>query len=147
MNFFLLVVYFIGLYFVIFWLVIYFTEDSKEKKIQPLKKFPKVSVIIPAYNEEKKILVSIKSLLRLNYPKNKLEIIVVNDGSTDNTRKVVEDFIKTSKKNIILINQTNKGKGVALNKGIKVSTGEYVACLDADSRVLQDSLKKNANSI
>ena len=127
---------FFALMISIFWIqVIYY----KENKYNINDKLPKVSILIPAYNEEKNISKSIRSILNLNYPKDKLEIIVINDNSTDNTFKVVKKF-----KQVILVNNKHKGlgKASALNTGLKYVTGEFFAVLDADSEVHPDSLKR-----
>jgi cellulose synthase/poly-beta-1,6-N-acetylglucosamine synthase-like glycosyltransferase len=123
------------LYALIFYLSLYLNGIQTKKK---LTSKPKVSILIPAYNEEKTIHRCISSVLNLNYPKEKLEIIVINDGSTDRTKEIAESFGNKIK----LINQKNQGKSKAMNKGLKVSTGEFVACLDADSYVEKNALRK-----
>ncbi|OGM02830.1 hypothetical protein A3K72_01830 [Candidatus Woesearchaeota archaeon RBG_13_36_6] len=80
-------------------------------------------------------------MLKLNYPRDKLEVIVVNDGSTDSTRAKVDGFIRKSKR-VILINQKNQGKAAALNKGLKMAKGEFFVCLDADSVVTPEALNQ-----
>lgn len=135
-------VYLISLYFAIFWFIV-FLEGKKQEKPKKLKKFPSVSVVIPAYNEEKTIRPTIKSVLNLKYPRDKLEIIIINDGSTDKTSEIAEKMIRENKKfNIILINQKNMGKGAALNIGIKKSKNKFFICLDADSSVEKNALIK-----
>ena len=79
-----------------------------------------------------------RSLLAVDYPKDKFEIIVVNDGSTDNTRGVARSFSR-----VTYLEQENKGKAAALNAGLKRATGELFSCLDADSFVEKGALKKN----
>ena len=134
--------YLISLFFVIFWFLVLMDKEAKTKT-RKLKKHPFVSIVIPAYNEEKNIVTTLKSLTKLNYPKNKLEIIVVNDGSTDNTKNVVRQFISNNNAHHIqLINKKNEGKGTALNKGLAISKGDFFVCLDADSIVTRDALKK-----
>jgi len=139
--------YIISLYFTIFWLIVFldakprFLKEEKEKRL--LNKFPNVSVLIPGYNEEKTISKTIHSVLNLDYPKNKLQIIVINDGSKDKTKEVVEEIIRKNKeRDIILINQKNKGKAAALNNALKITKGEFFSCLDADSTVDKKTLKK-----
>jgi cellulose synthase/poly-beta-1,6-N-acetylglucosamine synthase-like glycosyltransferase len=116
----------------------YYFEREDIKRKYRLKKFPLVSIIVPAYNEERTISATIKSILNLNYPKNKLEIIVVNDGSTDNSLKMVNKFRKVG---VMIINKENGGKASALNVGLKYAKGGFVGCVDADSRVSRNSLK------
>ena len=71
-----------------------------------------------------------------------METIVVNDGSTDKTKELVEKFIKEHPLHkITLINQKNQGKGKAMNQGIARAKGKYFACLDADSFVEKNALR------
>jgi len=134
--------YLISLFFAIFWFLVLIDKDVKTK-LRKLKKFPLVSIIIPAYNEEKNITTTLTSLIKLNYPKNKLEIIVINDGSTDNTQNLVRDLMSKNKSfKIKLIDKKNEGKGAALNDGLKLCKGEFFVCLDADSIVSKDALEK-----
>ena len=102
-----------------------------------MKKLPIVSVIVPAYNEEKTISRTISSLLGLNYPRGKLEVIVVDDGSTDNTVSIVKKF-----RNVKLIFNKHRGvgKASAVNAGLKIAKGEFLGVLDADSEAGRNSL-------
>jgi len=86
----------------------------------------KISVIIPVFNGERFIAEAIQSVLDQKY--EPLEIIVIDDGSTDGTKKVVELFDEK----IILISQTNQGVASARNAGLKKATGDLIAFLDAD---------------
>lgn len=135
-------IYFLTLYFSIFWLLVMF-EDEDPAVRKDIKYHPMFTVIIPAFNEEESVAATIDSAAKLDYPKDKIEIIVVNDGSTDSTRKAVEEYVNTHEgaPNVKLINQDNKGKGAALNKGLEEAKGEFFACLDADSFVEPDALK------
>jgi cellulose synthase/poly-beta-1,6-N-acetylglucosamine synthase-like glycosyltransferase len=136
------VAYSLSLYFAVFWFMV-LLENKPRKKTKKLKKFPFVSIVIPAYNEEKKITATIKSVMKLDYPKNKYEVLVVDDGSADNTGNVTKDIIKNNKNfDIRLIKQVNKGKGAALNNALKRCKGEFFICLDADSYVSKDALHK-----
>ena len=122
-----------------------------------------ISLIVPAYNEQENIVNNVKSLMNINYPV--FEIIVVNDGSKDNThREMVDAFrlkkIKSSIKvdiqtqevqgiyynskypNLLYIDKLNGGKSDALNAGINASSYPLFACLDADSRIERDALLK-----
>jgi cellulose synthase/poly-beta-1,6-N-acetylglucosamine synthase-like glycosyltransferase len=136
------IAYFISLYIAIFWLLNVLEIKKSKKKIK-IKKWPSVTVIIPAYNEEKHIRECIESVLNLDYYKNKVKIIVVNDGSKDGTREVVERIMREKKdRNITLINQKNSGKAKSLNKALKIVKTEFFACLDADSVVSKEALKR-----
>ena len=91
-------------------------------------KVKKISIIIPCYNEEKTINLVLKKVL--NYKKYETEIILVNDGSTDGTSKIIQEY---NEKNIIITNHDNNfGKGKAIYTGIKLATGEIVLIQDAD---------------
>jgi cellulose synthase/poly-beta-1,6-N-acetylglucosamine synthase-like glycosyltransferase len=114
----------------------------------------KVSVIIPAWNEEVGVLKTIKSVLDNTY--DNVEIVVVNDGSTDNTSKEIRKFIKSvasnksnkhwKKKKITFVdNKVNGGKGNALNTGIKKSIGEIVLTIDADSILEKHAIENLIN--
>jgi glycosyltransferase involved in cell wall biosynthesis len=99
-----------------------------------------VSVIIPTYNCGEYIVEAIDSILNQTY-KN-YEIIVVDDGSTDETKKRLEKY---NNKEITYIYQENKGISVARNRGIKASTGELIAFLDADDMWLPEKLERQIN--
>lgn len=145
-SIFIWIAYLLALYFLIFWLLNYLSKRDaiKEDKLgdNKLDEFPLVSVIIPAYNERDTILKTLKSVLNLDYPSEKLEVLVINDGSTDNTGDIVSKFIKKTKnRQVTLINQLNTGKAGALNHGLSKIKGKYFACLDADSFIESKSLK------
>ena len=111
---------------------IYDIKSFKTKKIT--KKYtPLVSIVVPAYNEEKSIRKCLESIYESSY--KKFEVIVMNDGSNDRTGKVVSEFIKETKaKKIQYYRQKNSGKAIALNNAIKkFAKGSLVMSLDADS--------------
>jgi len=114
-------------------------DFSKSPKLNKAEKLPKVTLIVPAYNEGSKIAESIKSIKQVDYPKELLQIIVVNDGSTDNTSQVIKNNIKNI---TFLDNKKNKGKAACLNQAIRMSKGEFIGTMDADSEVSRDILKK-----
>lgn len=97
---------------------------------------PKVSVIIPTYNRAAFIEKTVQSVLDQTY--KDFEIIVVDDGSTDNTKDVLEQFGAKIK----LLEQKNSERAVARNNGVKNSSGEYIAFLDSDDLWFPDKLKK-----
>ena len=100
---------------------------------------PLISVIIPAFNAEKYISECIKSIQNNSY-KN-LEIIIVNDGSKDNTLHIAEDLKKNDSR-IVIVNQENGGVSRARNKGLDVANGEYIAFVDSDDRIREDYFER-----
>ncbi len=120
------------------WIILALTYNLKGES-KNIESFPVISLIIPAFNEEKTIEKSIQSLLELDYPN--YEIIMVDDGSTDKTLTKAHKF-ETSK--LRVIHQQNQGKANALNNGIKISKGEIIVTVDADTTLNKDSLKKIA---
>jgi len=101
---------------------------------EELAKMPRVSVIVPAYNEEAVIEASIRSLIELNY--ENLEVVVVDDGSSDLTYSKARDMAAGAPAGrILVISQPNAGKANALNHGIQAASGEFVLCVDADSKL------------
>ncbi|MBI2146150.1 glycosyltransferase family 2 protein [Candidatus Woesearchaeota archaeon] len=134
--------YFLLLFLAIFWLLVLLTGKETSPK-KSLKNFPFFTAIVPAYNEEECIAGTLQSLVDLEYPSDRKEIIVVNDGSTDQTTALVEKFIQEHPTvAITLINQSNKGKGNALNTGLANARGEFYACLDADSFIAPNALQE-----
>jgi cellulose synthase/poly-beta-1,6-N-acetylglucosamine synthase-like glycosyltransferase len=126
---------------------------------------PPVSILAPAFNEEATVIQSVKSLLKLAY--GKYEVVVINDGSKDNTlvqlisqfemyrsRQVYNPRIEAKPvrgiyksrlpeyKNLVVVDKENGGKADALNVGINVGRYEYVCCIDADSILEDDALQK-----
>src|SRR5208283_674809 len=98
---------------------------------------PLVSILIPAYNAEKWIADTIRSALGQSWPKK--EIIVVDDGSADQTLAVARQF---STKGVTLVTQTNQGVSVARNKAFSVCKGDYIQWLDADDLLSRDKIAK-----
>jgi len=99
----------------------------------------KVSVIIPMYCAEKYIADLLEDLLEQTY--DNLEIIVVNDGSPDNSQEIVDKYAEKDKRIKRIVGQ-NEGVSVARNIGLQFATGEYVRFLDADDRIPKDSIKQ-----
>jgi len=136
-----------------------------EKKIinRSIDFYPKVSMLIPAFNEEQTIIENITHVINNEY--SDLEIIVVNDGSTDQTLSLLINAFELSEKqslktddaipvqpvrrvfksstikNLIVIDKKNGGKADALNCAINASTAEYILCLDADTVLTRNTIK------
>ena len=134
---FMLVISFFGVYLNVWFLLLYFENKSKIRYTPPIKRYPSISIIVPAYNEAKHIGNCLKSILNLDYPKNKLDVTVVVNATTDGTQDIVKGFNRVK-----LIDLKKAGKANALNVGINQAKGELVGVLDADSFVYQDCLKK-----
>lgn len=136
-----------SLYLIIFWLLVLARENVAEEgnNLQDegtLPEYPMVTIAIPAWNEAENIQETIESVLALDYPPDNLEIIVVNDGSTDPTEAVVTQVMEEhEERNIRLVTQLNRGKGAALNTALRHATGEYFTPMDADSLIRQDALR------
>ncbi len=101
--------------------------------------YPSATVIVPCFNEEKTVEGTIRSLLQLDYPKDKLKILIINDGSKDNTGKVIDTF--SGNPQIEIYHKENGGKYTALNFGLSKTHTEIVGCLDADSYADSQALK------
>lgn len=137
------IIAFITLFLAVFWLnFLFLYPGEKRKKIQ---QWPLVTFVIPAKNEEKWIEKALRSAIELDYPKSKLEIIVVNDASTDQTKHIVKKFISNNSHFDIKLINRKKSIGIkapGLNQALEDAKGELFVCVDADSSVAKDALKK-----
>ncbi len=135
---------FLALYVQVFLFVTYLEKRKALKKeaTDPFipSRYPTVAVVVPCWNEGTTVHGTIESLLALDYPKDKLQVIAVDDGSTDNTW----DEMLTYKDHpqVQILKKENGGKHTAVNYGIENTTTEFVSCLDADSFVAPDALKR-----
>jgi len=102
--------------------------------------YPSVSIIIAAYNEEKVILQKIKNTLSLDYPCDKLQVIVVSDGSDDNTQEIVNKF--SSDEFLSLHQKERNGKSAALNRGVEVASGDILVFSDANNDFCSDAIQQ-----
>ena len=132
---------FIAVFFESFVLVTLLSKPARAARArQSGQKSPSVAVIVPCWNEATTIAGTCESLLAIDYPKEKLEIILVDDGSTDATLENMNHF--ASCPNVRIIHKENGGKHTALNAGIAATRAEFIGCLDADSVVEPDALRE-----
>lgn len=137
-----LIFMFVALYFLSFFILL--TIRNKED----LFSYPKhrddffISVLTPAHNEEDSIEDTVKHVMELDYPKKKMEMIIINDASTDGTLKKAKRLMKKYKNLKLIDNKVNLGKAESLNKAIARAKGDLIAVVDSDSFPSKDSLKK-----
>jgi poly-beta-1,6-N-acetyl-D-glucosamine synthase len=135
---------FVSLFFEVFMLITFFEvrEGLKRERTsdESPTHFPSVTVIVPCFNEESTVQATIHSLLALDYPKDRLKLMIVDDGSTDGTQKVLKEFSKNPQ--IQTFKKENGGKHTALNLALKHVTTDLVGCLDADSFVDSRALRR-----
>lgn len=136
-----LILFFFGIFFITIFMVIHYRFRKYLFSFPKTKNFPSVSFLVPAYNEENTLSSTIESLIEIDYPKNKKEIIIINDGSTDNTLKIARELEKKYKE-VKVLNKQNSGKANSLNQAIKIAKGELIAVVDADSYPQKDALLK-----
>ncbi len=148
------IMYLASLYFSVFLLIVYLEkrseydeptdETNNSQEFNSPKFEPFISILVPAYNEEKTIQKTLESINNLEYPKDKVQVIAINDGSKDHTEKEIKRYIQ-DKPQFQLLSHTNKGKAASLNCALKLAKGEFFACLDADSFVEKTTLRKMLN--
>ena len=128
------VLIFLSVYVQVFFFVT-FLENRKKIVVRngkiKLDQYPAVTIAVPCFNEEKTVEKTIQSLLSLNYPKDKIKIFIVDDGSTDNTWNIVSKF--SNYPNIKVFHKENGGKYTALNLALKHAETDFFGGLDADS--------------
>lgn len=116
-------------------------------------KRPKVSVIIPAYNEEKYLRRCLDTVV--NQTLQEIEIILIDDGSTDSTPKICDEYKNKFPSKVVVIHKTNEGQGMARNVGLDVAHGEYIGFADADdwietdmfSRMYEKAIKNDSDMV
>ncbi len=102
--------------------------------------YPTVTIAVPCYNEHETIGKTVESLLALDYPKDKITIFLIDDGSKDNTWDLIKNL--DNGKNIRSFHKENGGKHTALNLALENTNSEFFGCLDADSFVHNQALKR-----
>jgi cellulose synthase/poly-beta-1,6-N-acetylglucosamine synthase-like glycosyltransferase len=136
---------FASLYIQVF-LIITLVEHRDSLKNKPrtgaldYSKLPTVSVIVPCFNEQATVIGTIDSLKKLNYPQDKLSIMAVDDGSTDDTWSYLKRYENDPQ--VKIFQKENGGKHTAVNLGIENSQSDIIGCLDADSFVHPEALNR-----
>lgn len=136
------VLLFLSLYFEVF-LLVSFVENGRNRRGNivagsGVADLPTVAIVVPCYNEETSIKTTLSSLAALEYPRGKLEVIVVDDGSSDDTLAVARSFSEHT--NIRVFHKANGGKHTAMNFALEHTEAELIGCLDADSVVDANAL-------
>jgi poly-beta-1,6 N-acetyl-D-glucosamine synthase len=118
-----------------------YLDQLEDEELPPLRRTPRVSILVPCFNEGAVVQASIRSLLELDYPD--YEILVIDDGSTDDTcRKAQALAGRHGSTEVRVLTQRNGGKSRALNTGIRAASGEIVLCMDGDSALTRDTLRE-----
>lgn len=133
---------FLALFFESFVLVTFLSKPARaaRERTSTATDFPSVAVIVPCWNEESTVAGTCASALALDYPADKLSVILVDDGSTDGTPAAMAQFAAHTQ--VRIIRKENGGKHTALNAGIAATDAEFVGCLDADSFVDPAALRE-----
>ncbi len=133
---------FIAIYFEVFLLITFLGSHGRSSRARPLATHtPNVAIIVPCWNEETTIAGTVHSLLALEYPVDRLQIILVDDGSTDGTPQAMKEFEHESR--VAILRKENGGKHTAINAGIELAkNAEIIGCLDADSFVAPGALRE-----
>ncbi len=131
---------FISLYFEVFLLVSFLQRRFGVARTAALAAgdLPTVAIVVPCFNEAHAVGGTLRSLLALDYPAEKLDIIVVDDGSTDNTLSIVREFESDAR--VRVFSKENGGKHTAMNLALEHTSADLIGCLDADSVVAPDAL-------
>lgn len=134
---------FLSLFFQILLLISFFENKKKikDEESQEVTIYPSVTIAVPCWNEEKTLEGTLVSLLNLDYPKEKLSIIVVDDGSKDHTFRIAQEYALKYPTIVTAISKPNGGKHTAVNLALSKATSDLFGCLDADSFVDSQSLK------
>ena len=123
-----------------FWL----KNSTEEVAITPLSRYPTISIVVPAHNEDVVIAQTMSALLNLNYPADKVELLLYSDNSEDHTAdemRRVQQLPEYRDRNIVIVERTGKGgKAGVLNDSLEIATGEYIAVYDADAMPERNAL-------
>ncbi len=140
------IIYFVYIFMALYMLslfVLLYIQNRKGLYFYPKGEVEPVSIVMPCYNEASHIGKAIEALLELNWPKDKIEIIVVDDKSSDNSVDVINKYVEKYDNVRLIINEKNSGGAAQpTNKGIRAAKFDYIAVADADSAPEKDALVK-----
>ena len=105
----------------------------------------KVSIIVPVYNASAHLKMCLDSIVNQTY--SNIEIVAINDGSTDDSLKILNDYKKKSKEKVVVYTQKNSGVATARNNGVELSTGDYITFMDNDDYITTDCIEKYVKNI
>lgn len=134
--------YYYPLYMAYMWMLgaifFYFRYEFRKQKLPILEEQPRVSIVVPCFNEENNVVEVISHLFALNY--DNYEIIAVNDGSSDSTGDILEQLVEQNDKLCVIHHAKNQGKAIALNTAARLSTGEIIIGIDGDALLDADAI-------
>jgi biofilm PGA synthesis N-glycosyltransferase PgaC len=137
-----LYVFFYPLFMAFFWMVgalfFFFRRERRERQPPVLPEYPFVSILVPCHNEEEYVRATVERLVRNRYPH--FDIILINDGSTDQTAMILSELAREHALVRIVTLENNFGKAMALRAGALASHAEYLMCVDADALLAEDAL-------
>ncbi len=123
----------------ILWLLLYFSNRRDIENDPEPSRYPSVTFLVPAYNEEEYVAETIQSLLNQDYPREKLKVIAINDGSEDRTIEEMKKFEDSDR--VEIIDKQNTGKASSINYALERVDTELVGCMDGDSFPEEDMVK------
>ena len=133
------IILYVSLFFIFFYFLTYLRSRKEHLPLKKLDNDTNITIIIPGLNEEVGFKNTIESIIKTNFPQDKIKIICIDDGSTDNTQSVLKSY----KKYITIIsNKKNIGKAKSINNTLKFVKTKYFAILDADSIISENSIRK-----
>jgi biofilm PGA synthesis N-glycosyltransferase PgaC len=118
---------------------LYLRARFRPRQVRRASIFPSVTILLPVHNEEKYLPAKLDNLAALDYPADHVEVIVVSDGSTDETNKILASWKNANRRTVILSN--HGGKATALNYGVAEAKGEIIVFTDARQTIASDALK------
>src|SRR5258708_7042996 len=118
---------------------LYFRARLRPRPVRRASIFPSVTILLAVHNEEKYLPAKLNNLAALDYPADRVEVMVVSDGSTDKTKSILAAWENANRRTVILTHHS--GKATALNHGVEEAKGEIIVFTDARQIIASDALK------